>query len=381
MRKIILIFAGIVLAVIVVVAGLEILEAWVGNKLIAKGHFTLMTKNLTEIYDTAEFTVTATMSAQGLRNRLVNPQKSAGTTRILVLGDSFTFGWGVGEKETWPALLEKKMREEGKSVEVVNAAAPGMTVDSETLACRIYKTWFKPDMIVLGVYVTDDLYQIAAEDELNRNLLAQAHFRWPLLSRLTKPVLMKSWHEGNPGETKVSSREWRRRAGANLSLFPEFFQKFNPEVRGLYLGGKLNPSVISFADHAPNYLIAILDQDARNQAIGLYDKYLAKFIKRCGKDLPVLAVVLPADELVSEFYQNYRQEEGYLVDRQLLTLDLETPLSQIFSKRGMRFISLISDFRNDECLDCYYPWDMHLTAKGQARVAEKTFGVLKELIK
>jgi lysophospholipase L1-like esterase len=53
-----------------------------------------------------------------------------GTTRILVTGDSFAFGWGVRESESFPRRLEAMLRERlpGRRIDVVNAAVPGYSV-------------------------------------------------------------------------------------------------------------------------------------------------------------------------------------------------------------------------------------------------------------
>jgi len=46
-------------------------------------------------------------------------------TRIAVVGASSAFGFGLNDDETWPHLLETKLRTAGSSVEVVNAANQG----------------------------------------------------------------------------------------------------------------------------------------------------------------------------------------------------------------------------------------------------------------
>jgi len=58
--------------------------------------------------------------AEGWR---VDPQgPPADLHPIHVLGDSLTFGWGVGDRQTWPALLQKSL-----GLAVRNASVPGYT--------------------------------------------------------------------------------------------------------------------------------------------------------------------------------------------------------------------------------------------------------------
>jgi len=47
--------------------------------------------------------------------------------KIVVLGDSNTAGWGVGEGEAFPSRLESKLRRRGQAVQVLNAGVPGDT--------------------------------------------------------------------------------------------------------------------------------------------------------------------------------------------------------------------------------------------------------------
>jgi len=54
--------------------------------------------------------------------------KKANVQRVLTLGCSTTFGWGVGDTETYPSKLEYYLHQKGfKQVEVVNGGQPGYT--------------------------------------------------------------------------------------------------------------------------------------------------------------------------------------------------------------------------------------------------------------
>jgi acyl-CoA thioesterase I len=55
----------------------------------------------------------------------VNPNQ--GDPRIVVLGDSLTFGLGLSPHEAYPALLQERLREKGLEYHVVNAGISGDT--------------------------------------------------------------------------------------------------------------------------------------------------------------------------------------------------------------------------------------------------------------
>ncbi len=52
---------------------------------------------------------------------------AVGSVRLVFLGDSLTAGYGLDRGEAFPALLEKRLRDEGFAVEVVNAGVSGDT--------------------------------------------------------------------------------------------------------------------------------------------------------------------------------------------------------------------------------------------------------------
>ncbi|HUT52723.1 MAG TPA: GDSL-type esterase/lipase family protein [bacterium] len=68
------------------------------------------------------------INARGLRNdEEFADAPAAGSLRIICLGDSVTFGWGLESAYTYPNLLRERLRAllPGREVEVINAGFPG----------------------------------------------------------------------------------------------------------------------------------------------------------------------------------------------------------------------------------------------------------------
>jgi hypothetical protein len=64
----------------------------------------------------------------GMRDREMGPP-AQGVRRIGFVGDSFTFGEGVHEPDTYPRVFERLMHEAGRiNVEVVNCSQPGIDI-------------------------------------------------------------------------------------------------------------------------------------------------------------------------------------------------------------------------------------------------------------
>ena len=58
---------------------------------------------------------------------LVTPQAASDRPKIIAFGDSLTAGFGLAEKESYPYLLQQKLKADGYDYEVVNAGVSGDT--------------------------------------------------------------------------------------------------------------------------------------------------------------------------------------------------------------------------------------------------------------
>lgn len=58
---------------------------------------------------------------------LTTPQLTSGRPKIIAFGDSLTAGFGLAEKESYPYLLQERLKSDGYNYEVVNAGVSGET--------------------------------------------------------------------------------------------------------------------------------------------------------------------------------------------------------------------------------------------------------------
>jgi len=76
--------------------------------------------------------------------------KPADRYRVLVLGDSFSFGWGVELKDAWHTTMARELQApDGRTLEVVDAGVPGWTplqefVFLEQRATGTLQIWAEP---------------------------------------------------------------------------------------------------------------------------------------------------------------------------------------------------------------------------------------------
>jgi lysophospholipase L1-like esterase len=113
------------------------------------------------------------ISAQGFRNPIVEIPKPGSTYRVLVLGDSVAFGWGVSEADCFPRVVERTLRAagwpgDGRTVEVINAGVPGWGAPNELLFLRDEGMALDPDLVLVTLVnndLTDVLQAIAPSDD------------------------------------------------------------------------------------------------------------------------------------------------------------------------------------------------------------------------
>ena len=101
--------------------------------------------------------VPVSINSHGLRDDEFSEKKPDDTKRILVLGDSVTFGVNVEGAKTYPNQLEKLMNEQApkKKYEVINAGVQRYFTYQEIDYLRLKGVAFKPDIVILGFYVND----------------------------------------------------------------------------------------------------------------------------------------------------------------------------------------------------------------------------------
>jgi lysophospholipase L1-like esterase len=97
------------------------------------------------------------LNSHGHRDDEMPVEKPAGERRILVLGDSVTFGWGVDQGQDYPARLEALLRQHTGAVwQVINAGVNGYNSEQEAIYFATEGIRFQPDIVLL-VYVGNDV--------------------------------------------------------------------------------------------------------------------------------------------------------------------------------------------------------------------------------
>lgn len=158
---------------------LGVLEYLAPTLVSAKFTYTEMVEHRGELYpavasDYLPFTLPANVTLNGWYGTFkLNPfgyrgtapvtlEKPANTFRILVIGDSFTLGWGVTEEETFVGRMGAALVGRSPAIEVINAAFhAGYSPDAYYAYLRKEGIALKPDLIVMMVYPDNDVYEMS----------------------------------------------------------------------------------------------------------------------------------------------------------------------------------------------------------------------------
>ena len=88
----------------------------------------------------------------GMRGPEISIEKPPGTYRIAIIGDSFTFGWGVEVEKSFVQVTERSLNASlsGKQkIEVLNFGVPGYSTFQEAALLESLGAQFKPDAVVV----------------------------------------------------------------------------------------------------------------------------------------------------------------------------------------------------------------------------------------
>ncbi len=265
-----------------------------------------------------EFVEHTTINSYGLRDSEIK-ERSSYEKRIIVLGDSMTFGHGVNNDQAFPNQLENIFIKHQRSIDVVNAGTKGYGTDQ---TYKLYLTKLrslKPDMLIFSIY-TNDIYD---------------NIMFPLYTI------------------------------DNKTLIP-----LDPTKNWLYILGKLDqgtPQVIRERKLYHFLFARLSNHDWFSVLPNLDDKELIQWSKD--------KIVLQIAQL-----QKLGQRDGFQV--MVLCIPYKISQSTDYSwlkQKEMFFCDICRDpvwRRNEATL--FFVDDYHLTEKGNQMLAQKLYSVLRE---
>ncbi len=168
-----------------------------------------------------------TINRLGLRGDEVAPGRLARGRRLLMFGDSITFGYGVGDADTYPHQLGLRLAE--RNVEVVNAGVTGFTSHQVLGYARRYLPQLQPDVVSVCIGWNDGNQRTADDRESARRLAMARGFEDELdslyLYRAVKSLYLRA------GLRAAASRTARTVARVSLPQYRENLAALVDEAR------------------------------------------------------------------------------------------------------------------------------------------------------
>ncbi len=327
---------------------------------------------------TEEFSYQARINNLGFRDRDFAVRRS-GAKRVLAIGDSFTYGWGVDGQDSWPKVMERQLRQGGLNIEVANLGAPGAGPREYAALAERAIPLLRPDLIVVAVLQADDLFQ-AAESPAERQAPASQRVRrafrafYPNMMQMLSPVDTKQVHV-----SKEELREtWRKQVkdfqGQMTTAEKARFENLPSRVRAAYQAGGLNPGLLYMAMRHGEFLIDTCDVLGKGRrGIAETAKELAKirqYAERAHANLVVVPV--PYRAYVSRRDQAEMAGLGFHIEEAMIFWSTPDEVIQE-ACRGARvqFLSVTGDFRErGRANQLYFEMDGHLNKAGHGAFAE-----------
>lgn len=114
----------------------------------------------------------ARTNSEGFRGAEFTPDKPPGVTRVVGLGDSVMFGWGVADDDTFMARLQTELRDARGALELINCAVPGYNAEQEAALAETRVARYAPDVLLLNYVLNDHERSLfATPDPLEEFLL------------------------------------------------------------------------------------------------------------------------------------------------------------------------------------------------------------------
>lgn len=327
---------------------------------------------------THEFTNDIHTNSLGYRGPEFSKQKPANTIRILMLGDSTTFGIGSDDNQTFPFLLEEILSQQsGKKVEIINAGfASGLSPDTYYLYLKEIGLKLEPDIVFVNIFIANDISDLLENEWLKIDE-----------KNLPQKINSKEREIDSQGRLVFRRMDWKYRVpiakDMHLGMLAlNFIEKKAPKLEKIIRRATNSPEIFESVPEAEQYNCIYLNQcTQRFEDQWSKIELLTKGFKNISQEnnLPIIFVLLPAPFQLTEHKDQVELE--YKID-----VMIDSPEKDTKNYPQKRFIETANDlelmffdllpairFQKDpkSSSEFIYPQDGHFTPKGNLHIAQE----------
>lgn len=92
------------------------------------------------------------LNSRGFRDKEYTFKKPPSIKRIVILGDSFAWGYNVKLEDSFPKVLEKAL---GEKFQVLSLSVLGYSTDQELILLKQEGLRYEPDIVILALFLND----------------------------------------------------------------------------------------------------------------------------------------------------------------------------------------------------------------------------------
>ncbi|MEW6202049.1 MAG: hypothetical protein AB1546_08740 [bacterium] len=257
---------------------------------------------------------TAQINADGFRDRNYPRKKPPDTIRIIILGDSFTFGWGLKQDDNFDNRLESWLNQnsQGSHFEVINLSLPGINHYTEQKILKTVGIAYDPDVVMVSVTLDDflpDNNQITTGDLPD----LPSEFK-----RLTSRIRHASEKEHYLKIAKRKNLDTRIKSDLNI-LWKEFVKKPFKDMTALSKTEGFHLVIFTFVDVSPWFNTQYLKLSRSLDIPTLYCRNGFRGYENYEGQIPLSKIMIPQDGHPTAYaIDNY----AYIASQKLSALDL-----------------------------------------------------------
>lgn len=351
------------------------------------------------IQNSPEFSVKIKINDNGLRDGNYPFKKEKDAFRIVVIGDSMTFGWGVEADGSYPKVLERMLNkvDSNKKFEVINISKLGSGPLRFSQFLEFMGLKYHPDLVIVTFFPGNDL-----NDDLKTPI--KSGFFYTIESFCKRNfysyffILSKIQHLGARFKNKKQTerildpfndehlRLIAKKANVSFDVIKERLKKVDK---------KKIDNAISCYNKGNDYFLFLLEVFLTNPSI-LREQYnlsspkwkaawernkmaYRKIRDLCLKNgVKILILLVPAPFQVNEFYLSEWRKCGVDLDDAILKRSkAQSEMENFCLSEGILLLDLFKAFKDDTKGQYYYVEDGHWNKEGHQFAAQVIYKRLK----
>jgi hypothetical protein len=331
-------------------------------------------------YEFRDFQFTISTNRLGFRGPDFPIHRTPGLKRILVFGNSFTYGWGVDFEQTWPHLLEQELSAAGISAEIANLSRAGTNgMEMKEIVERSIAL-LKPDLIIISVLQGGGLTTLQSGAAPNPTREREKNVKGILMQWLSYVMpnyvqLLQVVRERTASAkfipASVIRREQVRAAEGVIGRYTDQerarFNSLYPGTVDRFIKGELNVGIVLMALGTPNFWVDTVKSTEMIDSgmTGMREAFSAMEKIAEANGVSVVVASMPYGAYLGGGAAENLRRLGFnipdFLDHERSTDD---HIRRAALDVGVQFISVLEGFQTVNSGDLFIPFDGHYSPAG-----------------